>query len=141
MWRANFWLGVGLGGYEPAYAAYRLVNWPFALGHAHNFYLTLLAEVGLVGFAAYLVFLGALLGRLGWASRRLTGGARGLALGLLGAWTHFAVHDLVDNLLVNNVHLHAGVLLALSAWAVLEARVGKRWRGRRRGAALRAGEE
>lgn len=39
-------------------------------------------------------------------------------LGLAGAWTHFCVHNLVDNILVNNVHLHLGVMFALSAWVV-----------------------
>jgi hypothetical protein len=35
---------------------------------------------------------------------------------LIGAWCQFTVHSLVDNLLVNDVHLHIGVMLALSAW-------------------------
>ncbi len=118
MWRENFWLGVGLGCYEPAYAAYSLINWPLGLGHAHNYYLTLLAETGLLGLVAYLGFLGALGVQLWRASRVLEGWPRALALGLGGAWTHFAVHDLVDNLLVNNVHLHVGVLLALTAWLI-----------------------
>ena len=115
MWRANFWLGVGLGCYEPAYSNYALINWPIALGHAHNFYLNLLAEVGLLGLSSYLIFLGGLLFSLWLATRRLAGWRRGLALGLLGAFTHFAVHSLVDNLLVNNVQLQLGVMLALAA--------------------------
>jgi len=118
MWRAHFWLGVGFGCYEPAYPAYRLTNWPLALGHAHNYYLNLLAETGILGLLAYLVWFGSVMIALWRASRRLTGWPRGLALGLIGAWTHLAVHSLVDNLLVNNVHLHVGVLLALSAWVV-----------------------
>ncbi len=116
MWRERFWLGVGFGCYEPAYPAYRLVNWPFALGHAHNYYLNLLAEAGILGLTAYLVWLGSIFVSLWRASRRVTGLARGVALGLIGVWTHFTVHNLVDNILVNNVHLHLGVLLALSAW-------------------------
>ena len=54
MWRHNFWLGVGFGCYEPAYADYQLISWPLALGHAHNYYLNLLAETGVVGLTAYL---------------------------------------------------------------------------------------
>ncbi len=118
MWRTHFWLGVGLGCYEAAYPAYRLLNWPLPLGHAHNFYLNLLAETGLIGLSAYLWLLGDLWGRLAHAAERLSGWRWGLAVGLLGAWTHFAVHDLVDNLLVNNVHLLLGVMIALSAWLV-----------------------
>jgi O-antigen ligase len=118
MWRARFWLGVGFGGYEAAYPDYRLINWPIALGHAHNYYLNLLAETGVVGLAAYLVLLGSVFGGLFRALRRTSGWEQGLVVGLIGAWTHFLVHNLVDNILVNNVHLHLGVILALSAWVV-----------------------
>ncbi len=118
MWRNHFWLGVGFGCYEPAYADYALVNWPWALGHAHNYYLNLLAETGLLGLLAYLALFGMLLLRLWRASRRLAGWGRALAVGLMGAWVHLLVHSLVDYLLVNNVHLHVGVLLALSAWVI-----------------------
>lgn len=120
MWRDHFWLGVGLGCYEPAYPAYRLANWPLALGHAHNAYLNLLAETGLLGLSVYLLWLGLWGGHLVVALRRQTGWRRGLALGLVGAWTQFVVHSLVDNLLVNDVHLHIGLMLALSAWLVME---------------------
>ncbi|MGC9522517.1 MAG: O-antigen ligase family protein [Anaerolineae bacterium] len=118
MWREQFWLGVGLGGYEAAYPAHALIDWPLPLGHAHNFYLNLLAEVGLIGLAVYLAWLGSMAVGLLGALRRHTGWVRGLALGLAGAWTHLAVHSLVDNLLVNNVHLFVGVLVALTAWIV-----------------------
>jgi O-antigen ligase len=118
MWRANFWTGVGLGCYEAAYPDHNLINWTLPLGHAHNIYLNLLAETGLLGLVAYFVWQGMLILRLVAASRELFGWQRGLALGLLGAWTQIAVHGLVDNLLVNNVHLHVGVLLALSAWVL-----------------------
>ena len=118
MWRERFWLGVGFGCYEAAYPAHRLINWPLALGHAHNYYLNLLAETGILGLGVYLALLGSIFVRLWRASRRTAGWVRGLALGLAGAWTHFAVHNFVDNILVNNVHLHLGVLLALSAWVI-----------------------
>lgn len=113
MARDHFWLGVGFGNYEPAYPAYALANWPFPLGHAHNYYLNLLAEVGLVGTLAYgllwttiLVQTIFLLGRLDWPRR-------GIALGLLGAWTALSVHHLLDKLYVNNLYLHLGVMLGL----------------------------
>lgn len=118
MWREQFWLGVGFGCYEAAYPAHRLSNWPYALGHAHNYYLNLLAETGVMGLGAYLVLLGSIFVSLWRASRRTEGWTRGLALGLAGAWMHFTAHNFVDNILVNNVHLHLGVLLALSAWVI-----------------------
>ncbi len=116
MWRERFWLGVGLGGYEAAYPAHALIDWPLPLGHAHNFYLNLSAEVGLIGVLVYLVWLGWMAVALVIALGRIAGWRRGLALGLLGVWAHLAVHSLVDNLLVNNVHLFVGVLVALTAW-------------------------
>jgi O-antigen ligase len=122
MWRAHFWVGVGFGCYEPAYPDYKFINWPIALGHAHNYYLNLLAETGVPGLAAYLLLLGSVFVGLWRASRRLAGWPRGLAVGLIGAWMHFAVHNCVDNILVNNVHLHLGVMLALSAWVIVTAR-------------------
>ena len=122
MWRSRFWLGIGLGGYEAAYATYRLIAWPMALGHAHNVYLNLLAEVGLLGLGAYLFWLGSLVLGAIRVLRRAVGWPRALALGLLGAWTHLAVHSLVDYLLVNNVHLHVGVLVALSGYVVARSR-------------------
>jgi O-antigen ligase len=116
MWRDNFWLGVGLGGYEAAYQDYDLINWPLPLGHAHNYYLNVVAETGLLGLISFLVWFVLLYFRLIVLSRRLTGWQRGLALGMIGSWTHFAVHSLVDTLLVNNVHLHLSVLLGLAAY-------------------------
>jgi O-antigen ligase len=124
MWRAHFWLGVGFGCYEPAYPAYRLLNWPIALGHAHNYYLNLLAETGCLGLAAYLVFFAALFWQLWYTTRELSGWQRGLGLGLIGVWTHLCVHNLVDNLWVNNIHLHLGAMLALGAWLVSRASDG-----------------
>lgn len=116
MFRANLWTGVGFGCYEPAYRRFALINWPLALGHAHNYYLTLAAETGLVGLVTYVVLWGAVLWQTWRATRRARGLQRGLAIGLLGAWTHLSVHHLLDNLYVNNVQLHIGVLLGLLAF-------------------------
>lgn len=115
MWQANFVTGVGFGDYEPAYPAFRLVNWPIALGHAHNYYLNVAAETGIVGLLAYVVLWLTVL----WQTWRLTRDMdqpvwrRGLAIGLLGAWTHLSVHHVFDNLYVNNVHLFIGVMLGI----------------------------
>jgi O-antigen ligase len=118
MFRHRFWTGVGFGGYEPAYRDFALINWPIALGHAHNYYLNLAAETGLIGLLAYLLLWGTVFWQTWRATRRTAGFLRGVAIGLLGAWTHLAVHHLLDNLYVNNVHLHVGVLLGLLAFIV-----------------------
>jgi len=107
------WLGVGFGNYEAAYGDYALLNWPYPLGHAHNYYLNLLAETGALGLTAYLGLWAAVI----WLTARIISRApypqRGLALGLMGAWVHLSVHNLVDNLYVNNMHLHLGALLGI----------------------------
>ena len=118
MFRHDLWTGIGFGCYEAAYPLFALVNWPIALGHAHNYYLNLAAETGLIGLVGYLVLWGIVFWQTWRVTRRAHGFARGLGIGLLGAWTHLSVHHLLDNLYVNNVHLHIGVLLGLLAFVI-----------------------
>ena len=119
-WQAAFemathqpWLGVGFGNYEAAYSDYSLLNWPYPLGHAHNYYLNLLAETGVLGLLAYLAFWGSVMLSTIRIIGRSRGFERGIALGLMGVWVHLAVHHLVDKLYVNNIYLHLGALLGL----------------------------
>lgn len=113
MARDNLWLGVGFGNYEPAYADFALVNWPAPLGHAHNYYLNILAETGVLGTAAYLLLWAAVFWQTLRLLRRLTWPQRGVALGLLAAWTTLAVHHVLDKLYVNNLYLHLGVMFGI----------------------------
>ncbi len=117
MAEAHPWLGVGLGNYAAAYPDYRLLNWPFHLGHAHNVYLHTLAETGVIGLAAYGSYWAAVIILTLRALGRTSGWRRGLALGLLGVWLHLLAHHLVDNLHVNNLDLllaaYVGMLYAL----------------------------
>jgi O-antigen ligase len=113
MARDHPWFGVGFGNYEAAYGKYALINWPQALGHAHNYYLNLLAEVGLIGLSMYLLFWLAVFWQTIRMTRRHDWPERGIALGLLAAWTAFSVHHLVDKLYVNNIYLQLGVMFAL----------------------------
>jgi len=119
-WEAALWmlgdhpiLGVGIGNYVPTYPAYALPGWKDALGHAHNYYLHVAAETGLVGLAAYLFLLGACF-RHGWSAvRSLKGAYQGVALGVLGVLTAFATHSLFDNLYVHGMNMHLAMLLGL----------------------------
>lgn len=113
MARDDLWLGVGFGNYEAAYSDYALINWPAALGHAHNYYLNLLAEVGVLGLLAYLLLWTVIIGQTVWVLGHLPWPDRGIALGLLAAWVALAVHHLVDKLYVNNTYLHLGAMIAL----------------------------
>jgi O-antigen ligase len=118
MLRHDLWTGIGFGCYEAAYPSFALINWPIALGHAHNYYLNLAAETGLIGLTGYLFLWGIVFWHTWRVTRRACGLARGLGIGLLGAWTHLSVHHLLDNLYVNNVHLHIGVMLGLLAFLI-----------------------
>jgi O-antigen ligase len=113
MMEGNPWLGVGFGNYVAAYPEYRLLLWENALGHAHNYYLNIFAETGVLGFITYLVFWLTVFATAFQAVRR----ARfktwhsALALGALGAFAHAAGHHLFDNLYVANMHMLIGVYL------------------------------
>jgi putative inorganic carbon (HCO3(-)) transporter len=112
------WLGVGIGNYEPVYPAYALQGWPEPLGHAHNYYLNIAAEAGLIGLAAYLVLWGAAFWQAWKVIRTTQGYWRGVAAGILGVLTHLAVHNFFDNLYVHNMYLHVAILLGLLSVAV-----------------------
>jgi putative inorganic carbon (HCO3(-)) transporter len=113
MWKDHPWLGVGIGNYEPVYAQYALPLWALPLGHAHNYYLNVAAEAGLLGLVAYLLVWGAAL-LVSWrATRRATGWYWGLALGVLGALVHLSVHNFFDNLYVHGMYLHVAILLGI----------------------------
>jgi len=111
----NSFFGVGLGNYEIVYNTYRLLNWKEPLGHAHNYYLNILAETGIIGLLIYLAFWIRIF-VLTWQSRHHPNTfSRSIAIGLLGAWTYIAIHSIFDNLYVNNLFLHFGLLLSILA--------------------------
>ena len=124
MARDDLWTGVGFGNDGAAYDDYDLINFPDALGHAHNYYLNLLAEVGLPGLMAYVLFWLVLVGQSIRYAQRAAWPERGIVVGLLAAWAALAVHHLVDKLYENNIYVHLGAmigLLQLFAWPGFEA--------------------
>ena len=113
MARDNLLLGVGFGNYEVAYEQYGLLNWVHPLGHAHNYYINILAETGILGTIAYLLLWAIIFAQAIRLLPKLDWSERGVVLGLLTAWTALAVHHLFDKLYVNNLYLFMGVMLAL----------------------------
>ena len=107
------WTGVGFSNYQPVYEQYRLLNWPMPLGHAHNIYLNVAAETGLIGLGCYLLLWISIFVVTLRAIRRAQGFDRAVAVGLLGAWVYLGTHMLVDNLYVNNTHILIGALFGL----------------------------
>jgi putative inorganic carbon (HCO3(-)) transporter len=115
MWTDYPWLGVGIGNYEPAYSRYALPFWPQALGHAHNYYLNIAAETGVIGLLSYLLLWGAAL-VLAWrAVWRASGWYWGVSLGVLGVLVHLSVHNFFDSLFVHGMYLHVAILLGVIA--------------------------
>jgi O-antigen ligase len=53
-------LGVGIGNYPDAYAPYHVTIFLDPLGHAHNYYINIAAEMGTIGLIVYLLFVIAL---------------------------------------------------------------------------------
>ena len=113
MFNERPWLGVGIGNYEPVYPAHSLPGWTEPLGHAHNYYLNIAAEAGLIGLAAYLILWGAAFWQAWKVIRATQGYWRGVAAGILGVLTHLSVHNFFDNLHVHNMYLHVAILLGL----------------------------
>jgi putative inorganic carbon (hco3(-)) transporter len=127
MWSDAPWLGQGPGHFEVVYGQYRLPSWPEPLGHAHNAYLQLLAEAGLIGLAGYLAFFLAALAVAARAALHPVSAWHGaLGLGLVGVLAALAFHNLVDYLFVHDLTVHLGLLLGLTvaagrtpAWSAL----------------------
>jgi O-antigen ligase len=105
--------GVGIGNYVPLYPAYALPGWEDPLGHAHNYYLNIAAEAGLIGLGGYLLLWGAIFWH-GWrVYRRAQEEWRGITLGILGVMVAFCLHSLFDNLYVHGMNIHLALLLGL----------------------------
>jgi O-antigen ligase len=136
------WLGVGFGNYAAVYDQYRTLNWPIALGHAHNYYLNVWAETGLVGLLVYLFLWGWIFYRtiklyavsnrpqhVDSPSTQLPFLAPAIALGMVGAWTQLSIHQLVDNLYVANIFLlisvYFGIIDSFSLAVIPDRMTGK----------------
>jgi O-antigen ligase len=101
--------GSGLGTYYPALLRYQTSALDFAVTNAHNDYLQLCAELGLVGSLALATFLGALL----WHAWRVVANsqhreARLIALACLGSLAALLLHSLADF----NLYVPANAMVA-----------------------------
>ncbi len=115
MWADSPWLGQGLGNYATVYSDFYIAPWQDPLGHAHNYFLNVLAETGTIGFIAYVLFWISALQLILKAINVSTGLWRGLAIGIFASMIHLHVHNLFDNLYVHGMYLQVALLLAIAA--------------------------
>ncbi|MDE3087961.1 MAG: O-antigen ligase family protein [Chloroflexota bacterium] len=109
-------LGVGIGNYAPVYPAYALPGWSDPLGHAHNYYLNVAAETGLIGLIAYQILWLAAFWQ-SWRAVRVTRGwQRGVAAGLLGMLVALSIHNGFDDLFVHGMSVQVGIGLGIVGW-------------------------
>ncbi|MHB8648050.1 MAG: O-antigen ligase family protein, partial [Thermomicrobiales bacterium] len=112
------WQGVGLGNYGAQYDAKYFTS-PFMKSqvHAHNYYIHITAETGVIGLAAYLLLIGGVFATGVGAVRRTAQDpfARALALGGVGVVVAVAVHNLFEDLHVLSLGVHLSAVWALLA--------------------------
>ena len=133
MGRAHFWavtvdiikthpiLGIGLGAFSVVYTRYDSRNGLFRLEQAHNDYLQVLSDGGIVGAALGLFFIISLF-RLGFARRESHDDfRRGVATGALAGCFAVLVHSFFDFTL--HTPSNALLFLILAALATMNGRV------------------
>jgi len=140
--RAHFWsvtldiikahpvLGTGLGAFGVVYTRYDTRNGLFRLEQAHNDYLQILSDGGLVGAGLGLIFV-ILLFRMGFARRESRDDFRsGVALGALAGCFAALIHSFFDFTL--HTTSNALLFLVLAALATMNGRVEQAQSRRRR---------
>ena len=115
MFEDNPWLGIGAGNFNTRYREYTEV-WRFRIprGHAHNSYIQVAAQTGIIGLVAYLWLIVA----VGWHLRTLWRSARGstrvIVIGVIGVAVAVATHNLFDYLHVGVLPIQLSIVLALA---------------------------
>jgi O-antigen ligase len=130
MFLAHPWLGVGAGNYAQAYPDFYVGSWIEPLGHAHDYYINMLAELGVVGGGLLLALLFLAFRQLGGALVRSEDQAgtfwRAVLAGSFGGLIVFCVHNLFDSLFVHSVNIQLGVLLGLGVVAAQQLTAERR---------------
>jgi putative inorganic carbon (HCO3(-)) transporter len=117
MFLSSPWVGVGIGNFNTLFNKFGVQGWPYSRGHAHNYYLHLLAEVGIVGLIGYLIMIITAFAVAYRALRRMrarhdTYGEM-IVIGALGILATFVTHNFFENLHALNMGIQWGAALAL----------------------------
>lgn len=130
MIKANPVVGTGLGAYGVIYTRYDTRNGLYRLEQAHNDYLQVLSDAGVIGGAIAFAFVGILFYRGFVRARSRDNFRRGIALAALGGCFGVLVHSFFDFTL--HTTSNALLFLVLAALATLNGRVEDVPRRRRR---------
>src|SRR5687768_4904760 len=140
--RAHFWavtlqiikahpfVGTGLGAFGVVYTKFDTRNGLFRLEQAHNDYLQVLSDGGIIGAALALAFVGLLFYRAFVRARSNDDFRRGVALASLGGCFAVLVHSFFDFTL--HTTSNALLFLVLAALATVDGRVEDAPRKKRR---------
>ncbi len=109
------YLGVGIGNYPAQYPNYQVAPvWGPNLGHAHNYYINIAAEAGVIGFAAYILLFGSAMAICLRTYRRSTEPfGKTLGLGGLAVLIAFSSHQFFDDLLVHGIEVQLALIMAM----------------------------
>jgi len=128
--RAHPWIGTGLGAFGVVYTRYDSRNGLYRLEQAHNDYLQIFSDAGVIGAALALGFVVILVRRAFVRMRSGDEFRRGIAVAALGGCFAVLVHSLFDFTL--HTTSNALLFLVLAALATLNGRVEQAPRRRRR---------
>jgi O-antigen ligase len=117
MWADHPFLGVGIGNYAAVYDKYQVAPvWQFALGHAHNYYINIGAEAGVVGLLAFLLLIVSALVICVRAFRRSQQPLdRAVGLGAAGVVVGIAVHSFFDNIFVHGMEVQVALVMVAAS--------------------------
>ncbi|MDX2043152.1 MAG: O-antigen ligase family protein [Acidobacteriota bacterium] len=115
MIRANWQTGVGLGAYETAFPMFTKSNGALIVSQAHNDYLQIVADCGVIGVFLTIWFLVVLFRDINRAMRHRLAVMSGMALGCGGGVVAILVHSLFDF----NLQLPSNALLFLVLTAAI----------------------
>jgi O-antigen ligase len=117
MFLSNPWTGAGIGNFNDVFIKFGVQGWPFSRGHAHNYYLHMLGETGLIGFTFYMLMVITIIvvGVRAVRRCRRAGDSFGeaVSIGALGVAVTLAGHSFFENLHALNMGIQWGAALAL----------------------------
>ena len=115
MWADHPLLGVGVGNYPTRYPEYQVADvWAAALGHAHNYYINIGAEAGVIGLLAFLLLIGSAITIGVRAFRRADDRlSRALALGGTGVMVGISVHSFFDDVFVHGMEVQMAIAMVI----------------------------